>query len=144
MVAASRQPTRWFAVAAGGALGTLARYEVTLAIPTEPAHFPWAIALVNLVGCLFVGITMAVLRARPLVPDAVRLFLVVGICGGLTTFSTWMVTDVLLANEGHAGLAVLDLTGSLVLGLAAVWAGYRATAAVVDAPGGDLDVREAD
>lgn len=145
MVAASRRPGRWVAVAVGGALGTWVRYEVTLAIPVRSARFPWSIALVNVVGCLVVGVVMAAMRARPQIPDGVRLFAVVGVCGGLTTFSTWMVTDVLLVRDGARGVALLDLVGSLLVGVAAVWLGFRASAAVLGAPaGGVLDVRDAD
>jgi CrcB protein len=100
---------------------------------------------VNVVGCLVVGVVMAAMRARPQIPDGVRLFAVVGVCGGLTTFSTWMVTDVLLVRDGARGVALLDLVGSLLVGVAAVWLGFRASAAVLGAPaGGVLDVRDAD
>ena len=146
MVAASRQLGRWVAVAVGGAFGTLVRYEVTLAFPADSAQFPWAITLVNLVGCVVVGVVMAAMRARPGIPDGVRLFVVVGVCGGLTTFSTWMVSDVLLVHDGALGLALLDLLGALVAGLAAVWLGFRATSIALGVPRDDgvLDVREAD
>ena len=145
MVAQSRRLDRWVAVGVGGALGTLARYEVTLAIPTHTNRFPWAIALVNLLGCLVVGGVMAALHARPGAPDTVRLFLVVGVCGGLTTFSSWMVGDVLLVRDGASPVAVLDLVGSLAGGVAAVWLAYRLVSAALHTPiEGDLDVRDAD
>ena len=122
------------------------RYEVTLAFPAGSAQFPWAITLVNLVGCVVVGVVLAAMRARPGIPDGVRVFVVVGVCGGLTTFSTWMVTDVLLVHDGAPGIALLDVFGSLAAGLAAVWLGFRATSIALGVPRGDdvLDVREAD
>jgi CrcB protein len=136
---------RWAAVAVGGALGTLVRHEITLAMQHGPKQFPWAIALVNGVGCLVVGAVMAVVRARPGIPDQVRLFVVVGLCGGLTTFSTWMVTDVLLVRDGAGAVALLDLSASLVGGVLAVWLAYRVTTAVLHGPeGGVIDVRDAD
>ena len=145
MVAESRRPDRWIAVAAGGAIGTLARYEVTQAIPASPKAFPWAIALVNVVGCVVVGAAMATLRARPPARAWLHPFVVVGVCGGLTTFSTWMVADVLLVHDGAAAVAALDLVGSLVAGLAAVWLAFRAASAVLGASvPAELDVRDAD
>ena len=145
-VDASRRLAQWLAVAVGGAFGTLVRYEVTLAFPAGSAQFPWAIMLVNVVGCVVVGVVMAAMRARPGIPDGVRLFVVVGVCGGLTTFSTWMVADVLLVHDGAPAMALLDVLVSLVAGMAAVWFGFRATSITLGVPrGGDvLDVREAD
>jgi CrcB protein len=145
VVASSRRPGGWIAVAIGGALGTLSRYEVTQALPVGATAFPWAVLLVNLVGCLAVGAVIAWHRARPATPDAVRLFLAVGVCGGLTTFSTWTVTDVLLLRDGAGTTALLDLVASLVGGVLAVWCAFRVTTAALGAPRDRvIDLREAD
>ena len=144
-MAASRRLAWWAAVAAGGAVGALARYEATLARPVDRGAFPWAILGVNVVGCLLAGAVMAVVVRRPDAPAWLRPLLVVGVCGGLTTFSTWMVTDVLLVRDGDTGTALLDVAVSLTLGLLAVWVGFHLAAAL--APGrrvAVLDVRDAD
>jgi CrcB protein len=119
------------AVAIGGALGTVARYEIALAEPVQSGRFPWATFTANLVGCVVLGIAVVVFaesRARVGVP---RAFLAVGFCGGLTTFSTWMVESVLLTRDGEAGVAALYLVVSLVLGLLAVVVGVAASRRVL-------------
>jgi CrcB protein len=107
------------AVAVGGALGTIVRYEVLLAEP--PGHgFPWATFTVNIVGSFVLGVAATALvepwpRSRFLRP-----LIAVGFCGGLTTFSTWMVESVLLVRDDRAGIAAVYLVVSLVAGFLAV------------------------
>ncbi|MET0422170.1 MAG: CrcB family protein [Acidimicrobiia bacterium] len=117
-------PRAWIAVGIGGALGTLARYEVALAWPTDAGAFPWSTFAVNVVGSLLVGMVLAWVVTSPPVPDWVRPLVAVGLCGGLTTFSTLMVTDVLLVRDGDRALAAFDLGGNLVVGVLAVTLGY--------------------
>jgi CrcB protein len=114
------------AVALGGALGTWVRYEMTLALPATPGSFPWAIFAVNTAGAFILGAAMTLLLERFSPRQYVRPFVGIGFCGGLTTFSTWMVDATVLADGGHLAVAVLDVVatvlvgiGSLVLG---VWA----------------------
>jgi CrcB protein len=119
------------AVAVGGALGTVGRYELALAEPVQSGRFPWATFTANLVGSLLLGIAVVVLvdgRTSTRVP---RAFVAVGFCGGLTTFSTWMVESVLLSRDGHTGTAALYLVVSLLLGLLAVALGAGATRRLV-------------
>ena len=118
------------AVAVGGALGTLGRYELALAEPATSGHFPWATFTVNLVGSFALGVVLGAL-ADPAASRVWRPFLAVGVCGGLTTFSTWMVESVLLTRDGHGGTAALYVAGSLVLGFAAVVAGVFGARAVL-------------
>ena len=122
------------AVATGGALGTMARYELALAEPVRSGHFPWATFTANVVGSLVLGIAVVVLadsRGSTRVP---RAFVAVGFCGGLTTFSTWMVESVLLTRDGDGGTAALYLVVSLLAGVAAVALGVGATRRVVGRP----------
>src|SRR5262245_22361193 len=97
----STVPRAWIviAVAVGGALGTVVRYEVALAEPIRSGQVPWATFSVNMLGSLVLGIALAalldargsVLVLRPLVGT--------GFCGGMTTFSTWMVESILLVRD---------------------------------------------
>ena len=122
------------AVAVGGALGTVARYELALAEPVASGHFPWATFAANMIGSFVLGIAVVVFvetRDRPSVP---RALVAVGFCGGLTTFSTWRVESVLLTRDGDGGTAALYLGVSLVVGLAAVALGVGATRRVVHRP----------
>jgi fluoride exporter len=111
------------AVAVGGALGTVARYELALADPLGPSRFPWATFLVNVVGSFVLGATLTALVANGPVAAWIRPFVGVGFCGGLTTFSTWTVESVLLTRAGDAGIAALYLVVSLVVGFLAVVGG---------------------
>jgi CrcB protein len=122
------------AVAIGGALGTVGRYELALAEPVQSGRFPWATFTANLIGSLVLGIAVVVLidgRGSARIP---RAFVAVGFCGGLTTFSTWMVESVLLTRDGNAGTAALYLGVSLVLGLIAVALGAGVTRRFVGRP----------
>ena len=111
------------AVAVGGAVGTVARYEVALADPLGPSRLPWATFLVNVVGSFVLGAALTALVANGPGATWVRSFVGVGFCGGLTTFSTWMVESVLLTRAGDAGIAATYLVVSLAAGLFAVAGG---------------------
>jgi CrcB protein len=122
------------AVAVGGALGTVARYELALAEPVTSGRFPWATFTANMVGSFVIGIAVVVLADTRGSPGVLRSFVAVGFCGGLTTFSTWMVESVLLTRDGAAGTAALYLVVSLVAGFVAVVVGIALTRRVVHRP----------
>jgi CrcB protein len=106
------------AVAAGGAIGALARYGVDRALVDADGDFVRATFLVNVLGCLAIGLIAGpVLRRRSPVP---RAFLVTGVLGGFTTFSAYVVDARVTAVEGSAGTALLYLGATLVVGLVAV------------------------
>ncbi|TFV51829.1 fluoride efflux transporter CrcB [Blastococcus sp. TF02A-35] len=109
--------------ALGGALGALARWGLAELLPTSPPGWPWATLLVNLTGCLLLGLLAAVLAARA--PDSpwARPFLGVGVLGGFTTYSTFAVETVQLAEAGAAGTAVAYVAVSVLGGVAAAAAG---------------------
>ncbi len=111
--------------ALGGALGALARWAVVLAVPRSSGDWPWATLSVNLVGCLLIGLLLAVLAARRPDDERLRTFLGAGVLGGFTTFSAFAVevADLLrmgvpIAAAGYVGVSVLG-------GLLAVAAGLR-------------------
>jgi CrcB protein len=108
------------AIAAGGALGTLARYGVNRAVVPAPLGFPWATFVVNVIGSLLLGfiVTMVVERWSP--TRFVRPFAAIGFCGGFTTFSTMVVSAAQLGQHGRSGLALVYLTASLAAGIVAV------------------------
>ena len=105
-------------VGLGSFAGGVARYAVALALTRWLA--------VNVGGCLLVGSLLGLIE-RHTVATAWRLLLVVGFCGGFTTFSTFMNETFRLARDGHMPTVLLYAGLSLVLGYAAVWGGYALT-----------------
>lgn len=107
------------AVAAGGALGSAARYAMVLAWPTPAGGVPWSTFTVNVVGCLAIGLLLG--RAvRPLT----RAFLGTGVLGGFTTLSAYAGEIHTLFTMGRPGLAAGYLVGTLVAALGAVHVGH--------------------
>jgi CrcB protein len=123
-----REPRRvermaYVLAALGGALGALARWAVAVAFPSSPTGWPWATLLVNLTGCLLIGVLIAVLAAR--FPDAhwPRTFFGAGVLGGYTTFSAFAVEIVRLVEAGAAVPAAGYVVTSVLGGVLAVVAG---------------------
>jgi CrcB protein len=117
-------------IALGGVLGSLARWSLTFLAPPTPGRFPWATFTANVSGCLLMGALMVVVLELTEPSRYLRPFLAVGVLGGYTTFSTFMLDVRGLADGGHALLALTYLAGSLAAGLAAVWLGALAARAV--------------
>lgn len=132
-----RRHRRWDvlgAIAAGGALGAVARYGVGIAVPTAPGGFPWATFLINVAGCFLLGVLMVfVLDVWPPSRYA-RPFLGVGVLGGFTTFSTYAVEARDLIDRGELALANAYVVNSLLGGLAAVWLGITCARLVARLP----------
>ncbi|WP_433429319.1 fluoride efflux transporter CrcB [Nonomuraea sp. CA-141351] len=138
-VPAQRTELHWpvlAAIAAGGALGALARYGLQSALPAGPADFPWATFLVNVSGCLLIGVLMVVITEVRQAHRLVRPFLGVGVLGGYTTFSTYVV-DVQRAVEAGAPLTgLVYLAATMAAALAAVAAGMWLTRRIAGKPAG--------
>jgi CrcB protein len=111
--------------AGGGVLGALARWGVGTALPHSPGAWPWATLLVNLTGCLLLGLLISVVAVR--LPEATwpRPFLAVGVLGGFTTFSAFAVEVVDLVDAGAAVLAAGYVVLSVLGGVVAVAVGAR-------------------
>jgi CrcB protein len=113
------------AIAAGGTIGSIARYGLAGALPHRPTQFPWATFITNTAGCFAIGVLMVVvadvMTGRPLL----RPFLGVGVLGGFTTFSTYALEFQRMVDGGARGAAILYLAGTVVAALAAAYAGSR-------------------
>jgi CrcB protein len=110
-------------IAAGGAVGSLARWGVAQTLPHAGDAFPWATFDANVSGCFALGALM-VLVAEVWPPSRyVRPFLGVGVLGGYTTFSTYMLDTRALLLSGRGDLAGIYVVASLAAGLTAVWVG---------------------
>jgi fluoride exporter len=118
------------AVSVGGGLGALARYGLSVLVPTGHGGFPLATFLTNVAGCLAIGALMVLVTERK-AHRLARPFLGVGVLGGFTTFSAYAVeTDVLL-RAGHAGVALGYVAATLAGALLAVLAGTAVTRAAM-------------
>jgi CrcB protein len=120
-------PTTWLAVASGGALGSVARFWLTGAVTalTGP-RFPYGTLLINILGSFVIGGVAALTLTSTRIgmhPDA-RIFLMVGICGGFTTFSAFSLQMLELLQAGDMLPALLYAAGSVLLCLLFVWCGW--------------------
>jgi CrcB protein len=117
----------WLAVAAGGAVGSMARHGVNIffAHVLERAT-PYATASVNLIGSAVIGLLAALIATGRLHLSAeMRTFVFVGILGGFTTFSSFMLDTFTLGHGGDHTTAFWNVALQTACGLAAVWSGYR-------------------
>jgi fluoride exporter len=121
-------------VAIGSALGGMARYWCSgLAARLFGEWFPWGTLIVNVVGSFVIGAFAALSSAEGpfLIRPELRIFVMVGLCGGYTTFSSFSLQTFALWREGEWLWAGANSLLSLILCLSAVWLGYVAVAAVV-------------
>ncbi|MEU5852973.1 fluoride efflux transporter FluC [Saccharopolyspora shandongensis] len=112
-------------VAVGGTLGSLLRYGAFLAWPG-----PWSTFLVNVIGCVAIGVLMHVITELVVAHRLVRPFLGVGVLGGFTTFSTYVADAVHLVFEHQPALALAYLAGTVLCCLLAVLVGVLAARSV--------------
>jgi CrcB protein len=116
-------------VALGGALGSVARYtSSTVAARWLGLGFPWGTLFVNVAGSFAIGLLAALVTAdgRPLLDTEARAFLLVGVLGGFTTFSSFSFETLELARGGALGAAAANVALSLALCLAGAWLGFAA------------------
>ncbi|MGH3391717.1 MAG: fluoride efflux transporter FluC [Actinomadura sp.] len=111
------------AVSAGGVIGALARYGLSVAFPHAAGGFPWVIFAINVVGCLLIGSLMVVIAETGRAHRLVRPFLGVGVLGGFTTFSTYIVDAQRAISAGAPATGLVYLAAAPVAALAAVYAG---------------------
>ena len=113
-------------VMAGGSLGALSRYAVSLlAASLFGTRFPWGTLIVNLSGCFLIGLSFALAERTSFMNPSVRLFFVTGYLGALTTFSTFALET---ANSMRATthlVTVANALGNNVIGVALVFLGMR-------------------
>ena len=122
-------------VALGGALGALARYGISGWVYDRMGEaFPWGTLVVNLLGCLLLGLVIRWLQVSAVSPG-MRPFLTIGLLGAFTTFSTFSYETVALLQEGQWLRAGMYAGGSVVLGLVAMVAGMALATAFARAGG---------
>ncbi|WP_173314337.1 fluoride efflux transporter CrcB [Streptomyces fulvorobeus] len=125
------------AIAAGGALGAVARYAALVLWPAAGGSFPWAVLGVNVTGCALIGVLMVLVAERDgAAHPLVRPFLGVGVLGGFTTFSTYAADVSKLLDRQEAPTALAYAAATLAGALGAVWAAASATRALLGVRGG--------
>ena len=110
-------------IATGGAAGTVLRYLIAVYFNRPQPGFPTATFIVNVVGCAVIGLAYGLMERGAIMNPEWRLFLTVGLCGGFTTFSAFALENAALLQNGQYAMFALYTALSVVLSIAAVFAG---------------------
>ena len=127
----------WLLVGIGGALGSMARHGLNHVIHQRnlAATFPLGIFVINVFGSAVIGMFAgAIAGGRLAVSFEIRTFLIVGLIGGFTTFSSFSLDTLALVRGGHLVAAMWNVLGQVGLSLIAVWIGYRLGAGSLPIP----------
>jgi len=111
-------------VALGGSVGSVLRYLTSLWIVKRfPFTFPLGTFIVNITGCFVMGFLLGLLICHNIQNSELKFLLIVGLCGGYTTFSAFSTESLQLFEAGNYWTLALYISGSILLGLIAVWGG---------------------
>lgn len=115
-------------VGAGGFIGSVLRYVAGGYVYRwrGSSVFPLETLLINVAGCLAIGMVAELAEARGVFSGATRTFLMIGLLGGFTTFSAFGYETFELMRDGQLGAALLSIGAQVVLGVSAVWMGHVA------------------
>lgn len=120
------------AVAAGGAIGSVARYLAGIGVGKLVGFgFPWGTLLINISGSFLIGVFIESFALRWDLPQVARVFLTIGICGGFTTFSTFSLESFLMIERGELGPAAAYIVASVVVSILALFAGLHLIRSIV-------------
>jgi fluoride exporter len=130
-------------IAVGGALGTLARYLISVAAVPFSHTLPWGTILINVSGSFVIGFfgTLTLSQGRHPLPETARLFIMVGFCGGFTTFSSFSLQTLDLMRNGSLMRALINVVASVVLCVGAVAVGHALAAKL---NGGAAEIAQAE
>lgn len=110
----------------GGGIGAAVRYWLSgLVYDKFGSGFPYGTIVVNVLGCLLIGLLMTGMQERFLVQSSLRIFLTIGILGGFTTFSSFSYETVLLLRDGELFTATINVIGTVFTCMVATWIGMQ-------------------
>jgi fluoride exporter len=117
-----------FFIGSGSFIGGIARYLTSKVVQNSIASsFPYGTLVVNVIGCLLIGLIFGISERTNLINDEWRIFLTIGFCGGFTTFSTFANENMILLRDGNFFYFTLYTGSSVFLGLIAVFFGNALT-----------------
>lgn len=115
-------------IALGGGIGSVLRYLTYVVVQKYYSSiFPLATFIINILGCLLIGILVGLLEKFQMTNSNIKWFLITGFCGGYTTFSAFGFVNVSLIQQNHIPIAFLYIALSVLTGLLAVWTGLYLT-----------------
>ena len=118
-----------FLIALGGGLGSVLRYLTQIMIERYTTlSFPFGTFTINIIGCLLIGLFSGYFLNQNQPSDALKFFLITGLCGGYTTLSTFSVENMALLQENKFLPFLLYVAGSVIIGLIATYLGFKITA----------------
>jgi len=115
-----------FYIALGGAVGSILRYVIQYSIHKNfPNAFPYGTFLVNILGCFLVGLLVSIFAKESHLSQNLELLLIVGFCGGFTTFSTFAYDGNALISQGRIGYAFIYIGISVFVGMVVAYLGFK-------------------
>lgn len=114
-------------VGIGSGIGGMCRYLISLLMGSTSNGFPWGTFTVNIAGCLLIGLLWGMTSRFSSLSPALSLLLMVGFCGGFTTFSTFSKEGLTMLQANNYILFLLYAIGSVIIGIMAVALGYLTT-----------------
>jgi CrcB protein len=107
----------------GGGLGSLSRFGITKIVAPYSEEFPFGTLVANILSCILLGFLLS-LTFRYQIKDTYKFLLMTGFCGGFSTFSTFSSETFQLFQNGEIILAMLNIVGSVLVCLLAIWLGF--------------------
>ena len=120
----------WILVAIGGTLGALSRYGADRAVISAIGPTQWGIFIINITGSFLLGLILELTAGRGSWTSEFRVFITVGFLGSYTTFSTLTVASVQMMDDGAVARGLLNILGSIAIGLLAAYLGILVGRAV--------------